>query len=198
MKLSIYERLERRDFIKWIGSAALALPTLELFELQAKAQTAKQAKFAVFIYTNDGFHPPSYFPPNGSTDPTASPILQPLAPLKSKVTLVIGVDLKLMVDGGHGADGHFSGPTMFTATYKNVGGQTATATGASIDQVVASAVAKQVNLPVPLLTITAQAGKDGRTFRYCWGWILTRKFAGSGSMAKVGSFPRTMATSSQL
>ena len=91
-------------------------------------------------------------------DPTASPILQPLVPLKSKVTLVVGVDLRLMVDGGHGADGHFSGPPMFTGTYKNVGGQTAIATGASIDQVVASAVATKVNLPMPLLSVSAVQG----------------------------------------
>jgi hypothetical protein len=97
----------------------------------------------------------SSFYPTGD-DPTASLVLRPLAPLKSKVTLVVGVDYKLMVDTGHGADGHFSAPTIFTGTYKNVGGQACTATGPSIDQVVASAVAKQVNLPVPLLTVSVQ------------------------------------------
>ena len=53
------------------------MPSFELFELSAKAQTTplpttKTAKFAVFIYTNDGMHPPAFFPPSGSTDPTAS------------------------------------------------------------------------------------------------------------------------------
>src|SRR5258708_24879552 len=95
------------------------------------------------------------FSPAGDV-PTDSPILQALVPLKSKVTLVVGVDLKLMVDGGHGADGHFSAPSLFTATYKNVGGQSCTATGPSIDQVVSTAVAKQVNLPVPLLNVSLQ------------------------------------------
>jgi hypothetical protein len=80
MKLSMYTRLQRRDFVKWIGGAAFALPGLELFELQARAQTtAKQAKLAVFIYTNDGMYPPAYFPPTASTDPTASPILSTFA-----------------------------------------------------------------------------------------------------------------------
>jgi hypothetical protein len=45
---------------------------------------------------------------------------------------------------------------MFTGTYKNTGGQNCTATGASIDQVVSTAIAAKVNLPVPLLTITVQ------------------------------------------
>jgi len=31
MKLSLAHRLQRRDFIQWLGGAALALPTLELF-----------------------------------------------------------------------------------------------------------------------------------------------------------------------
>jgi len=89
MKLSIHHRLQRRDFVKWIGGAALALPSLELFELSARAQTAaKTAKFAVFIYTNDGMHPPAFFPPNGSTDPTASTTLSPLAPHKAQIILL--------------------------------------------------------------------------------------------------------------
>jgi hypothetical protein len=89
MKLSIHHRMQRRDFVTWIGGAALALPSLELFELQAKAQTAaKTANFAVFIYTNDGFHPPKFFPPSWSTDPTASTTMSPLAPHKAQVILL--------------------------------------------------------------------------------------------------------------
>jgi Protein of unknown function (DUF1552) len=96
MKLSIRhrrQRLQRRDFVKWMGGAALALPALELFERPARAQAqatsgAKTAKFAVFIYTNDGMHPPAFFPPNGSTDPTASATLSPLAPHKDQVILL--------------------------------------------------------------------------------------------------------------
>ncbi|MDP9151987.1 MAG: DUF1552 domain-containing protein [Myxococcota bacterium] len=87
MKLS-YPRPSRRDLFKWMGGAALALPCLELFELPASAQTAaRQAKFAVFIYTNDGIHPPAFFP-TGGTDPTASPTLASLAPHKAKVTVL--------------------------------------------------------------------------------------------------------------
>src|SRR6266545_3793048 len=55
MKLSIRHRLRRRDFVKYLGSAALALPSLELFEGEVRAQAVpKKAKFAIFLYTNDG------------------------------------------------------------------------------------------------------------------------------------------------
>ena len=75
-------------------------------------------KRIVTIAWANGVAQSMFYPPGD--DPTASPILQPLVPLKSKVTLVVGVDLKLMVDGGHGADGHFLGAVnLFTATYKN-------------------------------------------------------------------------------
>ena len=84
MKLSSYGGLRRRDLVKWLGGAALALPALELFESRAKAQAvAKQAKYAVFIYTNDGMYPPGFFAPN------LAKTLSPLVPYKDQV-IVLG------------------------------------------------------------------------------------------------------------
>jgi hypothetical protein len=146
-------RLSRRAFLRRVGASAALLPLLDVERARAAAPGGFPKRIVTIAWAN-GVAQSLFYPPGD--DPTDSPILQPLAPLKSKVTLVVGVDLKLMVDGGHGADGHFSAPSLFTATYKNVGGQSCTATGASIDQVVASAVDKQVNLPVPLLNISVQ------------------------------------------
>jgi hypothetical protein len=82
----------RRDFIKRIGSAALALPFLEGFDGQLRAQVgnAKRSKFIVFLYTNDGVHNRNFWPT--SADPTSSPTLMSLAPYKDKV-LVLGPKL---------------------------------------------------------------------------------------------------------
>ena len=146
-------RLSRRAFLRRVGASAALLPLLDVERALAATPGGFPKRIITVAWAN-GVAQTMFYPPGD--DPTDSPILQPLAPLKSKVTLVVGVDLKLMVDGGHGADGHFSAPSMFTATYKNIGGQSCTATGPSIDQVVSNAVAKQVNLPVPLLSITAQ------------------------------------------
>jgi hypothetical protein len=146
-------RVSRRAFLRRVGASTALLPLLDVESARAAAPSGFPKRIITIAWAN-GVAQSMFYPP--ADDPTQSPILQPLAPLKAKVTLVIGVDLKIMVDGGHGADGHFSGPTLFTGTYKNVGGQTATATGASIDQVVSSAVAKQVNLPMPLLNISVQ------------------------------------------
>ena len=66
MKLSHRRGLGRRDLMKWLGGAALALPSgMELFERQARAQAAgaTKAKFAVFCYTPDGVNQGRSGPP---------------------------------------------------------------------------------------------------------------------------------------
>jgi hypothetical protein len=146
------DRFSRRSFLFRMGASAALLPLLEAE--RALAAPGGFPKRLVTIAMGNGVAQPMFYPP--ADDPTASTIMQPLVPLKAKVTLVAGLDLKIMLDGGHTYDGHFSYPTLFTGTYKNIGGQNAAATGPSIDQVVSDAVAKQVNLPTPLLAITAQ------------------------------------------
>jgi hypothetical protein len=149
---STRERLSRRAFLRRVGASAALLPLLD-------AETAYGApgmfpKRLITIAWSNGVAQPFFYP--SGDDPTANTIMQPLAPLKAKVTLVAGLDYKTMLDPGHAYDGHFSFPTMFTGTYKNLGGQNSAAAGPSLDQVVSTAVATSVNLPTPLLTIAAQ------------------------------------------
>jgi hypothetical protein len=144
--------LSRRAFLRGAGASLALLPMLE--SERALGATAAAPKRLITIAWSNGVAQPNFYPP--ADDPTASAIMTPLAALKAKVTMVAGLDYKIMLDGGHNYDGHFSFPTMFTGTYKNTGGQNCTATGASIDQVVSTAIAMKANLPVPLLTITAQ------------------------------------------
>ena len=145
-------RLSRRTFLRGVGASAALLPLLD--GERARGATAAFPKRLVTIAWSNGVAQPNFYPP--ADDPTANVIMQPLAALKAKVTMVAGLDYKTMLDGGHTYDGHFSFPTMFTGTYMNLGGQNSAATGASIDQVVSTAVAKTVNLPMPLVTITVQ------------------------------------------
>jgi hypothetical protein len=145
-------RLSRRAFLRSVGASAALLPLLEAE--QAFGAPGLFPKRLITIAWSNGVAQPSFYP--AADDPTASVIMQPLAAFKKKVTLVAGLDFKTMLDTGHTYDGHFSFPTMFTGTYKNLGGQNCTAAGASIDQIVSTAVATTVNLPVPLLTITVQ------------------------------------------
>lgn len=152
-------RFSRRAFLRGVGASAALLPLLEA-ERALGAMPGAFPKRLITIAWSNGVAQPDFYPPGA--DPTASVIMQPLAALKAKVTMVAGLDYKTMLDGGHTYDGHFSFPTMFTGTYKNLGGQNSTAAGASIDQVVSDAVAATANLPMPLLSVTTQ----GRSTSY--------------------------------
>jgi hypothetical protein len=91
MKLSIHKRLRRRDLLKTLGGAALALPALELFYRDARAQAAaaRKSKFVVFCYTPDGVTHPAFWPTGTPSSFTLSPILKPFEPYKDKM-LILG------------------------------------------------------------------------------------------------------------
>jgi len=88
MNVLKYQRIKRRDLLSWVGSAALALPFLELFEGNARAQAVKKSKYAVFCYTPDGVNQGQFWPTGTETNFTLSPILMPFAPYKDKMLLL--------------------------------------------------------------------------------------------------------------
>jgi hypothetical protein len=145
-------RFSRRALLQRLGVGAGVLPLLEAERVRAAAPNGFPKRLITIAWTN-GVAQPSFYPPGD--DPIASDILKVFEPVKGKVLLPLGIDLKIMLDGNHRYDGHFSYPTLFTGTYRNLGGQNATATGPSIDQVVSDAIAKQVNLPVPIMNVAA-------------------------------------------
>ncbi|HEY2901188.1 MAG TPA: DUF1552 domain-containing protein [Polyangia bacterium] len=92
MKLVSRRDVRRRDLIKWLGGAALALPAgLELFQRTARADAAATiARYAVFCYTPDGVNQGEFWPAATSdTDFQLSSILSPFAPYKDKM-LILG------------------------------------------------------------------------------------------------------------
>jgi hypothetical protein len=91
MKLSARARLGRRDLVRLIGGAALALPALELFARPTARAADKRARFAVFLYTPDGAVLEDYFPRPGESERafTLSKVLEPLAAHRERL-LVLG------------------------------------------------------------------------------------------------------------
>ncbi len=149
------QRFSRRALLRRMGASAALIPLLHSERARAAGIGGFPKRLITIAWANGVAQPNFYATGN---DPTATEIMAPLAPFSSKVLVVAGLDCKVMLDTGHTYDGHFTYPSMFTGTYRNVGGQNGTATGPSIDQVVADAIAKQVNLPMPLLNAVA-AGK---------------------------------------
>jgi hypothetical protein len=97
-------RLSRRAFLRRVGASAALLPLLDVERARAAAPNGFPKRIVTIAWANGVAQ--QHFYPRGD-DPTDSLILKPLAPLKAKVTLVVGVDYRLAVDTGHGADGHF-------------------------------------------------------------------------------------------
>jgi hypothetical protein len=110
MKLSSRKLVRRRDLVRLIGGAAFALPCLELFGRELRAQAAaKTAKYAVFCYTPDGVHQAAFWPTGGLTDFVLSPILTPFEPYRDKM-LILGPEMS----GGTPQSGSglaYAGPT---------------------------------------------------------------------------------------
>ncbi|MCG5053033.1 MAG: DUF1552 domain-containing protein [Myxococcales bacterium] len=151
-------KFSRRAFLAQTGVGAAFVPML--LDERARAQGGRIQRLITIAWPNGVAQPEFYA---GNTDPTSRPILAPLAPVKAKVSLIAGLDVQVMMDDRRQWDGHFSYPSLFTGTYRNVGGstgQSATATGPSLDHVVANSFAKTVNLPEPLMTIVAAGGES--------------------------------------
>jgi hypothetical protein len=91
MRFSRHHKPTRRDLVKWLGGAALALPTLELFEREARAQATAgtKAKFAVFCYTPNGVNQGAFWPTGTETNFQLSPILSAFEAFKDKI-LILG------------------------------------------------------------------------------------------------------------
>ncbi len=145
-------RLSRRSFLCGVGASAALLPVLDAED--AFGAPGAYPKRLITIAWSNGVARPAFYPM--ADDPTANTIMQPLAPLKSKVTLVAGLDYKLMLDAGATYQGHGAFPTMFTGRWNS-------GPGPSIDQAVATAVAKSVNLPMPVISITLQGNSTSYT-----------------------------------
>jgi len=155
-------RFSRRALLKGMGVSGAFLPLLEAEPALGATADGVVKRLVTITWTNG--MPSTGFWPSTDTDPTSSTVLQPLSSLASKVTVAAAVDCKIMLDGGHKYDGHFTYPVLWTGTYKNTGGQNAAATGPSLDQVYSDYVAQTVNLPKPLLAISMVGGK-GTSYR---------------------------------
>ena len=152
MKLSPFRPIRRRDLLKTLGSAALLLPGLELFERTARAQTAPgRSKFAVFCYTPDGVNQNQFWPSGSPSAFTLSNTLSAFMPYMDKI-LILGPQMNGSTPRvGTGltyntVPPQHQAPVTLAARVGNLpytNPQTAAVNkidGASIDQVIAKAV----------------------------------------------------------
>lgn len=154
MKLKTQGRVTRRDLARLVGSAAFALPALELLGHEVRAQAAGSfAKYAVFCYTPDGVNQSAFWPSGGVTDFTLSPILKPFEAYRDKL-LVLGPEMQNGTPkGGSGlayaaATPQHQAPVTLAARVGNLpyvdqAGAVNNIDGPSIDQVIAQGLVDQ-------------------------------------------------------
>lgn len=150
MKTKIWSR---RGFLEKIGLGASAtalapfLPTTE----EAHAQGAFPKRLIIVHGINGGIANMDHFRPTGTERSwTLSPMLAPLAPWKSKIVVIDGVDnqarYELPLDGHQGAACLWTGisPRSIPTTGEPNGGH---AMGPSVDQIVAKRIGTTTKFP---------------------------------------------------
>jgi hypothetical protein len=144
-------QIERRTFLRGAG-AALALPLLDAMgpRTLGRAATAEAAaagppvRFAAMYFPN-GVWRPSWIPKQQGRDYELTPSLEPLAPIRSEVLVLSGLDKAASRQG----DGHYAKTANYLTgepVVKTTGKEVSVG-GASVDQVAAQRIGRLTPLP---------------------------------------------------
>ncbi|AUX23869.1 hypothetical protein SOCEGT47_043990 [Sorangium cellulosum] len=130
-------RLTRRAVLRGAGAIAIALPWLEIMgeAREARAQAAPAKRFLA-VYTPGGTVLDRWRPTGDETRFTLSPILEPLAPVQSRLLVVDGLDMK----SGLGEQHQAGIIAWLTGTPQAGAAGRAYGSGPSVDQVIASRI----------------------------------------------------------
>lgn len=135
--------MDRRTVLRGAGGVAIALPFLDVMRARtARAADPPPKRFLVY-FTPGGTVMENWRPSGSETAFTLPKILQPLDTLKSKITVIDGLDLKVTGEGfGHphsrGMGGVLTGQPLLAGPYETCGGKAGFAAGPSIDQAIAN------------------------------------------------------------
>jgi len=136
-------RLSRRTVLRGAGTLAIGLPWLECMEDDVKAQsTPGVAQRFVGVYQPGGTVIDKWRPTGGETAPVYGSILAPLEPLKNKLLIVDGMEMKSAVGEQHqaGMIAFLTGAVQGTA--QKYSSSRPGADNASLDQIIATKISK--------------------------------------------------------
>ncbi len=155
--------LSRRAVLRQLGIGAGMLPILN--SVPAFGAPLGYPKRLVIVVWSNGVIESQFWPQGAGTD--LAPMMFPtitasLDPYKQDLLFINGLEFRNCADNGIGAFGHQTYATCFTGVkgtrFSDGGEPSAKAISASIDQVIADAVATQVTLPVRSLHLGAMKG----------------------------------------
>jgi hypothetical protein len=131
-------RLNRRAVIRGAGSIAIGLPFLECMEDARAAAPATTAQRFVGVFQPGGTVIENWRPSGNETAFTLSPILAPLEPVKNKLTILDGLEMKSAIGEQHQAG------IIALLTGTEQGSPNLYAKGPSVDQVIATRISKGI------------------------------------------------------
>lgn len=141
-----HRALDRRTFLRGAG-ACLALPYLDAMVPALRSPTARPVR-AVFLFAPNGMKMDDWQPRDAGRDFQLPFLLEPLAPVRSSLTVITG----LAIDGGrpHGdgpGDHARAAGSFLTCAHPRKTGGADIKVGVSVDQVIAAAVGAQTRFP---------------------------------------------------
>lgn len=148
--------LDRRSVLKGAGSIAIALPWLEVMAPQkAYSQQYNVAQKFLTVFTPGGTVKEKWASSGSETNFTLGPITSPLNPVKDKILIPHGVDMKSAIGGIHngGMIGWLTGTGQTPA-------RNDFANGPSLDQVIANIIGNDTPLKSLQVAIRWATGKS--------------------------------------
>lgn len=162
MTLRFNPQFSRRRMLQTMGVSAAAAPFVPLLQ-SAKGGEEKAPKRFILFFTPHGTIKENWVPTGTSTDFELSPILSPLEPVKDRVVVIEGLDVK--VDGPQGGP-HTTGPAyLFTGSpmqdgdafqHQSSGGPHGWGSGISVEQEIANEIG--TTTPFRSLELGVQTG----------------------------------------
>jgi hypothetical protein len=129
-------RLSRRAVLRGAGSIAIALPWLEIMGSPRAAHAqAQPARRFVGVYTPGGTVLDRFWPTGGESDFVLSPILEPLEPVRSKLLILQGLEMKSAI-----GEQHQAGIVALLSGTPQSSEHRQYASGPSLDQVLATRI----------------------------------------------------------
>jgi hypothetical protein len=163
--MPLAEGLSRRHFLRGLG-ACLTLPALaslgptRLLAAGSPASATAPAGGApvrtAFVYFPNGSIPSAWWPERTGTDFELSPTLSSLAPHRSQIQIVGGLEHLNATAGGDGAGDHARANGTFLTGVRMRKSATDIRAGISIDQIIAQKIGHQTRLPSLELTCDAR------------------------------------------
>jgi hypothetical protein len=182
-------RLNRRAFLDGAG-VALALPFLpSLRRRRLAAQPVADKKRLLVIYTPNGMNMADWTPSDTGADYALTPILAPLAPIKSKVLVLSGIDNRpAMTD----TFGQHAPATAAFLTCRAVKKSQEIANGVSMDQVAAATLGAETRFASLQLGTDGGSSAGGCDGGYSCAYTRNISWAGRGQPIPKMVSPRAV------